>query len=137
MSRVCTYIFGTLLILSVLCLFNAIIILGVNTPAWLIAVLVSVVILFIIGLALSLAIQENQKTNSITPKYQLGQWVFVRDWAGQLRSGRIDEIQTNSVLHDKQPLITYLVSFGAYSDDEEENDYYQEHEVYEKQEEAK
>lgn len=137
MSRVCMYIFGALLTISVLCLFNTIIIMGVNTPAWLIAVLLSAAILFIIGLALSLAIQENQKANSITPKYQLGQWVFVKDWTGQLRSGRIDEIQTNSVLHDKQPLITYLVSFGAYSDDEEENDYYQEHEVYETQEEVK
>lgn len=60
MSKICTYIFGTLLIISFLGLFNIVIILGAKTPAWLVAVLLSANVLFIVGLAISLAKQEEK-----------------------------------------------------------------------------
>lgn len=70
-------------------------------------------------------------------KFELGQEVFVFDWDKQIRSGRIYEIQINAVLHDRQPHITYLVDFtGNYSDDDQENDYYEEKDIYATLEEA-
>lgn len=70
-------------------------------------------------------------------KFELGQEVFVFDWDEQIRSGRIYEVQTNAVLHDRQPHITYLVDFtGNYSDDDQENDYYEEKDIYATIEEA-
>lgn len=80
---------------------------------------------------------EEQLKNCIKPKFKIGQDVIVFDWSGQLRNGRVYEIQTNSVLHDKQQLITYLVDFyGAYEDDDQENNYYEEKEVFITREEA-
>ena len=79
---------------------------------------------------------EEQLKNAIVPKFKIGQEVFVNDWSGQLRSGKIYEIQTNAVLHDKQPLITYLVDFYGYEDDDQENDYYEEKDVFATKEEA-
>lgn len=69
-------------------------------------------------------------------KFELGQEVFVFDWDKQIRSGRIYEIQINAVLHDRQPHITYLVDFTSnYSDDDQENDYYEEKDIYATEEE--
>ena len=69
-------------------------------------------------------------------KFELGQEVFVFDGDKQIRSGRIFEIQINGVLHDRQPHITYLVDFtGNYSDDDQENDYYEEKDIYATEEE--
>lgn len=80
---------------------------------------------------------EEQLKNAIVPKFKVGQDVFVFDWNSQLRSGRIYEIQTNVVLYDQQPLITYLVDFySAYEDDDKENDYYEEKDVFITKEEA-
>ena len=80
---------------------------------------------------------EEQLKNCIKPKFKIGQDVIVFDWSGQLRNGRVYEIQTNSVLYDKQQLITYLVDFyGAYEDDDQENNYYEEKEVFITREEA-
>ena len=77
------------------------------------------------------------KQKTIVPKYKLGQEVWVNDWTGQLRIGRIYEIQTNAVLYDQQLLITYLVDFyGNYEDDDQENDYYEEKEIFSTKEEA-
>lgn len=77
------------------------------------------------------------KQKAIVPKYKLGQEVWVNDWTGQLRIGRIYEIQTNAVLYDQQLLITYLVDFyGNYEDDDQENDYYEEEELFATKEEA-
>ena len=73
---------------------------------------------------------------AIVAKFELGQEVFVFNWDGQISSGRIYEIQTNAVLHDRQPHITYLVDFtGNYSDDDQENDYYEEKDIYATEEE--
>lgn len=82
--------------------------------------------------------QVNKKLKDvIVPRFELGQEVFVFDWDEQIRSGRIYEIQTNSVLHDRQPHMTYLVDFiGNYSDDDQENDYYEEKDIYATIEEA-
>lgn len=76
--------------------------------------------------------QANERLKSVSvSKFELGQEVFVFDWDEQIRSGRIYEIQTNAVLHDRQPHITYLVDFtGNYSDDDQENDYYEEKDIY-------
>ena len=80
---------------------------------------------------------EEQLKNCIKPKFKIGQDVIVFDWSGQLRNGRVYEIQTNSVLHDKQQLITYLVDFYEnYEDDDRENDYYEEKEVFATKEEV-
>ena len=77
------------------------------------------------------------KQKAIVPKFKVGQEVWVNDWTGQLRIGRIYEVQTNAALHDQQPLITYLVDFyGNYEDDDRENDYYEEKEVFATKEEA-
>ena len=77
------------------------------------------------------------KQKAIVPKFKVGQEVWVNDWTGQLRFGRIYEVQTNAALHDQRPLITYLVYFyGAYEDDDRENDYYEEKEVFATKEEA-
>ena len=77
------------------------------------------------------------KQNAIVPKFKIGQEVWVNDWTGQLRIGRIYEVQTNAVLHSQQPLITYLVDFyGNYEDDDQENDYYEEKDVFATKEEA-
>lgn len=77
------------------------------------------------------------KQKAIVPKFQIGQEVWVNDWTGQLRIGRIYEVQTNSVLHDQQLLITYLVDFyGNYEDDDQENDYYEEKDIFATKEEA-
>ena len=80
---------------------------------------------------------EQQLKNCIKPKFKIGQEVWVNDWTGQLRIGRIYEVQTNSVLYDQQLLITYLVDFyGNYEDDDQENDYYEEKDVFATKEEA-
>ena len=80
---------------------------------------------------------EEQLKNAIVPKFKVGQEVWVNDWTGQLRIGRIYEVQTNAALHDQRPLITYLVDFyGNYEDDDRENDYYEEKEVFATKEEA-
>lgn len=81
--------------------------------------------------------QANEKLKgAIVLKFKVGQEVFVFDWDKQIRSGRIYEIQTNAVLHDRQPHITYLVDFtGNYSDDDQENDYYEEKDIYATEEE--
>lgn len=80
---------------------------------------------------------EEQLKNAIVPKFNIGKEVWVNDWTGQLRTGRIYEIQINSVLHDQQPLVTYLVDFyGNYEDDDQENDYYEEKDVFATKEEA-
>ena len=77
------------------------------------------------------------KQKAIVPKFEVGQEVWVNDWTGQLRIGRIYEVQTNAVLHSQQPLITYLVDFyGNYEDDDQENDYYEEKDVFATKEEA-
>ena len=77
------------------------------------------------------------KQKAIVPKFKVGQEVWVNDWTGQLRIGRIYEVQTNAALHDQQLLITYLVDFyGNYEDDDRENDYYEEKEVFATKEEA-
>ena len=82
--------------------------------------------------------QANERLKGVgIAKFELGQEVFVFDWDEQIRSGRIYEIQTNAVLHDRQPHITYLVDFtGNYSDDNQENDYYEEKDIYVTLEEA-
>jgi hypothetical protein len=78
---------------------------------------------------------EERLANSIRPKFKIGQEVFVNDWTGQLRSGEIAEIQTNQFR--LTPLITYLVDFyGSYCDDDLENDYFEEKDVFETYEEA-
>ena len=78
---------------------------------------------------------ERLKGAGVT-KFELGQEVFVFDWEEQIRSGRIYEIQINAVLHDRQPHITYLVDFtGNYNDDDQENDYYEEKDIYATEEE--
>ena len=80
---------------------------------------------------------EEQLKNCIKTKSKIGQDVIVFDWSGQLRIGRIYEVQTNAVLHNQQPLITYLVDFyGNYEDDDQENDYYEEKDVFATKEEA-
>lgn len=81
--------------------------------------------------------QANERLKgAIVLKFKVGQEVFVFDWDKQIRSGRIYEIQTNAVLHDRQPHITYLVDFtGNYSDDDQENDYYEEKDIYATEEE--
>lgn len=80
---------------------------------------------------------EEQLKNAIVPKFDVGQEVWVNDWTGQLRIGRIYEVQANAVLHDQQLLITYLVDFyGNYEDDDQENDYYEEKDVFATKEEA-
>ena len=80
---------------------------------------------------------EEQLANSIRPKFKIGQEVFVFDWTGQLRIGRVFEIQTNKVKFDQMPLITYLVDFyGSYCDDDLENDYFEEKDVFATYEEA-
>ena len=77
------------------------------------------------------------KQKAIVPKFKVGQEVWVNDWTGQLRIGRIYEVQTNAALHDQQLLITYSVDFyGNYEDDDRENDYYEEKEVFATKEEA-
>ena len=77
------------------------------------------------------------KQKAIVPKFDVGQEVWVNDWTGQLRIGRIYEVQANAVLHDQQLLITYLVDFyGNYEDDDQENDYYEEKDVFATREEA-
>lgn len=80
---------------------------------------------------------EHQLSNCIEPKFKIGQEVLVNDWTGQLRSGEIFEIQTNQVKFDQVPLITYLVDYGAYSYDDQENDYFEEKDVFVTEEEAK
>ena len=81
--------------------------------------------------------QANERLKGVSVlKFELGQEVFVFDWDKQIRSGRIYEIQINAVLHDRQPHITYLVDFtGNYSDDDQENDYYEEKDIYATEEE--
>ena len=81
--------------------------------------------------------QANEKLKGAgVTKFELGQEVFVFDWEEQIRSGRIYEIQINAVLHDRQPHITYLVDFtGNYNDDDQENDYYEEKDIYATEEE--
>lgn len=80
---------------------------------------------------------EQLKQKVIVPKFDVGQEVWVNDWTGQLRIGRIYEVQVNAVLHDQQLLITYLVDFyGNYEDDDQENDYYEEKDVFATREEA-
>lgn len=82
-----------------------------------------------------LAEKEEQLKGCIRPKFKIGQEVFVLDWTGQLRSGEIGEIQTNQVR--LMPLITYLVDFyGSYCDDDLENDYFEEKDVFATKEEA-
>lgn len=77
------------------------------------------------------------KQKAIVPKFKIGQEVYVFDWTEQLRLGRIAEIQTNAVLHDEIPLITYLVDYyGNYEDDDQENDYCEEKDVFATKEEA-
>lgn len=80
---------------------------------------------------------EYRLSNCIEPKFKIGQEVLVNDWTGQLRSGEIFEIQTNQVKFDQVPLITYLVDYGAYSDDDQENDYFEEKDVFVTEEEAR
>ena len=81
---------------------------------------------------------ERRLANCIEPKFKIGQEVWVNDWTGQLRSGEIYEIQTNQVKFDQIPLITYLVDYyGAYSDDDQENDYFEEKDVFATEAEAK
>ena len=92
---------------------------------------------FIIDLQSQLDHANEKLKGAIVAKFELGQEVFVFNWDGQISSGRIYEIQTNAVLHDRQPHITYLVDFtGNYSDDDQENDYYEEKEIYATPEEA-
>ena len=81
--------------------------------------------------------QANERLKGVSVlKFELGQEVFVFDWDKQIRSGRIYEIQINAVLHDRQPHITYLVDFTSnYSDDDQENDYYEEKDIYATEEE--
>lgn len=68
---------------------------------------------------------------AIVPKFTIGQEVFGQGWDGQLRKGRIYEIQTNQINYDKYPLITYLVDYyGNYSDDELDDDYFEEKDIF-------
>ena len=77
------------------------------------------------------------KQKAIVPKYQIGQDVFVFDWTRQLRNGKVCEIQSNRVKFDQKSLITYLVDFyGNYSDDDQENDYFEENDLFASREEA-
>lgn len=81
--------------------------------------------------------QANERLKGVSVlKFELGQEVFVFDRDKQIRSGRIYEIQINAVLHDRQPHITYLVDFTSnYSDGDQENDYYEEKDIYATEEE--
>lgn len=76
------------------------------------------------------------KEKAIVPKYLLGQEVYTI-YNGQIITGRIYEIQTNTVLHDKENLITYLVDFySKYEDDEQDNDYFEEEDLFATEQEA-
>ena len=76
------------------------------------------------------------KENAIVPKYLLGQEVYTI-YNGKIITGRIYEIQTNAVLHDKENLITYLVDFySKYEDDEQDNDYFEEEDLFATEQEA-
>lgn len=76
------------------------------------------------------------KEKAIVPKYLLGQEVYTI-YNGKIITGRIYEIQTNAVLHDKENLITYLVDFySKYEDDEQDNDYFEEKDLFATEQEA-
>lgn len=80
---------------------------------------------------------EEQLKNAIVPKFKVGQDIFVYDCSCQLRTGKIFEIQTNQMEVRREPLIEYMVDFyGAYSDDDQESDYFEEKYLFATKEEA-
>lgn len=68
----------------------------------------------------------------IETRYETGQDVWVKYYNGQVVMGRIDEILVAVADYNRlEPHIQYLVSFyGNYSDDDLENDYYEECDVF-------
>ena len=75
--------------------------------------------------------------NAIVPKYKIGQDVFVFDWSGQLRCGKVCVIHTIQEKNVIEPTILYVVDFyGGYSEDDTEDDLFEEKDVFATKEEA-
>ena len=82
-------------------------------------------------------ILSDLKDRIVITKFKPGQDVYVKQYDGQIILGKIYEVQTNKRI-DGDPLISYLIQYsGSYSEDEADDDFFDESDVFETIEEAK